>query len=100
MKYNQFPLLKSYLLDRFFLRAMFKPIHVFTLTDNFSKFHLNQSTNEGAIHFKHDNTGPVYSTTDLRELSTVDFKLGQLADSIQHKQFYHIRIIADLVEGR
>ena len=27
---------------------MLNTIHVFTITDNFTKFHVNQSTNEGA----------------------------------------------------
>jgi hypothetical protein len=39
-------------LDRFFrgpILSMLNPIHVFTLTNNFSKFHVNQSTNERAV---------------------------------------------------
>jgi hypothetical protein len=28
---------------------MLNSIHVFTFTDNFSKFHMNQLTNEGAV---------------------------------------------------
>jgi hypothetical protein len=28
---------------------MLNPIHVFTINDNFSKFHVNQLTNKGAI---------------------------------------------------
>jgi hypothetical protein len=45
-------LLKSYPLDIFFwgaILSILNPIHVFSITDNFSKFHVNLSTNEGAI---------------------------------------------------
>jgi hypothetical protein len=49
MKNDKVSLQKSYPLDRFFLRS--NPIHAFTtiITDNFLKFPVNQSKNEGAI---------------------------------------------------
>jgi hypothetical protein len=54
MKYNLVPLLKKLSPLQFFWGAilfMLHPIHVFTLTHNISKFHVNQSTNvrAGAI---------------------------------------------------
>jgi hypothetical protein len=52
IKYNHVPILNKLSPWHIFLRS--NPvhanlIHVFTLTDNFSKFHVNQSINEGAI---------------------------------------------------
>jgi hypothetical protein len=51
MKYNQVPLLKKVipLTDFSEEQFMLNPVNVFTINDNFSKIHVNQSTNEGAI---------------------------------------------------